>query len=300
MRQQAWNLRDNGSSTRGDHDGATREAMRALRRTDLDLPGAEQTCFPLDDVNAQRAIALGRIMGGNPLNSRMDMRHHQREIHRTRRIDDALCGQAPGLRNLTRRMQKRLGGYTAGVQAIAPHLVALDQGHTGTRGCSNVGSDQPSTTSANDDEIALELPWPRPASIQTAALQRIGQEAPGQRQHAEKRQRAQQTRRRHIPDLFDSGQLRTRIHVDQRRWEHGNLAHSIERGSAQWRQAHRQIDQKKRENRDQTQTKKIGRSVARDAGIDGCHGASKASSQRLAQQITRGQKGQGGADGRGE
>ena len=51
---------------------------------------------------------------------------------------------------------QRFARHTTVVQAVAAHLVRLDQGDLGLDGCRNVSTDQTARATADDDQVAVE------------------------------------------------------------------------------------------------------------------------------------------------
>ena len=117
-----------------------------------------------------------------------------------------------------------LGRDAARIEAVAPHLLLLDQGHLRPDRRGDEGGDQPAGAGADDDQIAIEGSGALPATPGAPAPQRIGGPFAEQGQEAEQQERSDQPRRRYVGRRSNAGEFGTGIDIDERRREHPGLA----------------------------------------------------------------------------
>ena len=86
---------------------------------------------------------------------------------------------------------QRLGRDAAGVQAVAAHLMLLDQGHLGLDRRGDVGGDQSGAAGADDDQVAIEAGGFGPVGVDAPRLDRRDDSLGDQRKHPEQNEGSQ-------------------------------------------------------------------------------------------------------------
>ena len=307
VRGQATDLVDPGyrrhqrAGTGGDHDvaGCDRALLRCLRpaflrsgQLDLDLPGGADGRLAPQTLDAQRRVAFHRIVGLDLRDHALDALHHVGEvelgIHRADAVGLALA-----------RLVQQLGGAdqclrrnAAGVQAVAPHPVALDERDLRLDRRGDVRADQPRAAAADHHHVAIEACGSLPARVDLACVDHRDELLRSQRHHAEQRERHQDGRRQDALQRFEPGELRAHVHVDDRAEQHADLAHPVEGAHRDRREAHHQVDQEEREDRHQSQREQVERSLPANAVVDRCQLLAEASLDRVVEEEARGQEGQ--------
>ncbi|MNY07002.1 hypothetical protein D3C86_1397860 [compost metagenome] len=173
----------------------------------------------------------------------------------------------------------------------------LDQGHPRLHRGGDVGADQSAGPGADHHQVALEALRLAPAGIHLARLEPGQQLAGQQRKHAEQDEGAEQPRREDTAQRVELAQLAPGVHVDQGARQHAELADPPEGARRQSGQAHRQIDQEKREDGHQAQGEQVEGTLLGDAPVDGGQAPTEAAAHPVAQQEAAAQHGQGGAQG---
>ena len=137
----AGNRRHERPGAGGDDDGARRQGLAA--GVDLHRPGRGDLRLALDAFDAERGVALRRIVRLDGSDYALHALHHVGEIEvragrpNAQLLRAADVGQQPG------RPDQRLGRHAAGVEAIAAHAVLLDQRDLGFDRCGDIGGYQP-------------------------------------------------------------------------------------------------------------------------------------------------------------
>ncbi len=136
-------------------------------------------------------------MRGHLGNHRTHPRHHLPKAEGGRGVAQAIFARVRNLMAQLGAANQRLAGHTAKVQAIAAHLVGLDQCHLGLDRRANQGRDQATGAAANHDQVAVEGLWANrfPARIHLLAFDRIHDLLGDQREDAQQHKRADQTGR---------------------------------------------------------------------------------------------------------
>jgi hypothetical protein len=133
---------------------------------------------------------MASAITGHPL-------HHLREVELPLGLD-AVVGAVAHLAHQRRGLDQRLARHAAVVQAVAAHLVALDQRDLGLDHGGDVARDQARRAGADDDQVAVEALRPalgpaarRPCAPSDHVDDLLGQ----QREQAEQHEAADQPRR---------------------------------------------------------------------------------------------------------
>jgi len=108
-----------------------------------------------DHLHPEGGVAFHRIVGFHLADHRPHPVHHCGEIDPWRFGVDAEFPRPAQVSQQAGGADQGLGGHAAGVEAVAAHLVALDQGHFGLHGGGDVGGDQAAGPGADDDEVAV-------------------------------------------------------------------------------------------------------------------------------------------------
>jgi hypothetical protein len=151
----------------------------------------------------------------------------------------------------------------AGIEAIAAHLVLLDQRHLRLHRRRDVRGDEACGAGPDDDDVAVELRRPWPLRIDLARLDRIERLLRHERKDAEQHEREDEAR-----GNLERAELRARVHVHDRPREHAELAHPVEGARRDRREPHHEIDHEERKRRHQPQREEIERAFACDALVD--------------------------------
>ena len=217
----------------GHHDGAGRQRGRAaIGLGDLHVPRVDDPGLAEHHVDAQAAVALDRIVRLDRRHHALHALHHVGERHLRMSVGDAVGGAVAHLVHQLGRLDQRLARHAAVVEAVAAHLVALDQRHLGLHGGRDVARHQPGGTGTDHHQIAVEAPGlaAAPARIDAPRLDRIDDLLGDDRKHAQQHERTDQCGRQDARERLDLRQLRARIHVHQRAGQHAELAHPVEGG----------------------------------------------------------------------
>jgi hypothetical protein len=103
-------------------------------------------------------------------NDAVDTLHDGGEVDRAGCARDAQRAGCFQLLGRLGRADQRLARHAAEVEAVAAHLVALDQRHLGFHRRGDVGGDKSAGPRTDDDEVAIEGLRLRPLRIDFAAL----------------------------------------------------------------------------------------------------------------------------------
>ena len=287
----------------GDDDAFRRQRLlRSVVLGDFDMPRARDLGAADGHIDAERRVALDRVVRFDGAHDTGDALHHVGEVNLRRRFRNAVVLRVPDLPRQRRRLDQRLARHAAVVQAVAAHLVRLDQRHLGLDHGGDVARHQARGTSADDDQVAVEglrLDG-QPLRIDLARLHAVDDLLGDQWQQAEQHEGADQPRIEDALQGVEPGQLRAGEHVDNRTGEHAELAGPIERPGAHLRQAEEQVDRGRWKGRNQTQRDEVERPVLGNARIDLAQPSAEARLHAVAQHITRREKGQQGPDRGGE
>jgi len=225
--------------------------------------------------------------------------HHRLETEGGRGIAEAVLGRVAHLVCNFGTFDQRFARHTAVVQAVAAHLVHLDQRDLGFDGCRNVGADQTARTTANDDQVAVKSlgALVGPAGINLALLHSGHNAARDQREEAQQHKAAPECGTQNALQRFELRQLRARVHIHRRARQHADLADPVIRPHLHARQTHEQVDQEERHHRNQAQSEQVKTAFAFHACVDVDQALTKACLHPVAQQKARRQKRQGRAHG---
>ncbi len=110
-----------------------------------------------DAIDPELGVAFDRVVRLHGFDHALHALHKiakaKVDLHRL----DAKFRRAARLSQELGRAQQGLGRYAAGIQAVAAHLVALDQRHLGLHRSSNVGRDQAGGTCPDHHQVVVEL-----------------------------------------------------------------------------------------------------------------------------------------------
>ena len=151
------NRRNERPRARRDDDVARRErALAAVFEIDLDRPGRGDLCGALKAFDAERGVALDRIMRLDRFDHALHALHHLAEIEIDARRSHAELGGATDVGEELRRSDQRLRRHAAGIEAVAAHAVLFDERHFSFHRRGDVRRDQTGRAGADHDEIALD------------------------------------------------------------------------------------------------------------------------------------------------
>ena len=119
------------------------------------LPWGDQPRLPLDALNPKPLIALDGVVWLDLLDHLSHPLHHGGKIGAGVAWAKAqlvgftlLCGKAGA-------SDQRLGGDTAAVEAISPHLVLLDESHLGLHRCRDIAGNQPTCPGTDHQQVVV-------------------------------------------------------------------------------------------------------------------------------------------------
>ena len=147
------------------------------------------------------------------------------------------------------RAQDRLGRHAASVQAVAAHLVLLDQGDLGFHRRRDVGADQPGRAATDHDQVGIKGLGLVVALVDLPRLDPAQQLFGDDREQAQQHEGAEQPGRGDITQRLHLRQLGAGIHIDHGAGKHADLADPVESPGLDRRQAHDQVDQEEWEGR---------------------------------------------------
>ena len=293
---QTGNRRHEGAGAGGDDDIARGQGLAV----DFHFPGGLDGRGALMHFHTQICIALHRIVRLDIANHALDTVHHPRKVHAGAGLVVTQGMGAVDLCSQLGRTDQGLGGYAAGVQAVAAHGVLLDQADVGLDRRSNVRADQATATGADHHQIAIELFGFVPALVHLPRLDHVDDLARDQWEQAKEDKGTDQIRGENATQGLDLAQLAAGVHVDKGARQHPDLADPPEGARLDPRQAHGQVDHKERKGRHQAQGKEVERALALHALIDRLEFAAETLLYPVAQQKAADQHRQRRAQGRGE
>ena len=135
----------------GYHDPAGGDQLSAR----ADLGGAGKAGLGLDHIDAETPEAGHRIVGRDGGDDLVDVVVDGGEVDLGQGRDDAEARALAYRLGGSCRREQRLGGDAAVVQAIAPHLAALDQRHSRAHQAGAGGDREAARTGADDTEVNL-------------------------------------------------------------------------------------------------------------------------------------------------
>ena len=191
------------------------------------------------------------------------------------------------------------GGHAAGIEAIAAHLVLFYQGNLRFHRRRYIGRDQTGGTTANDQQVVVEMRGFLPAGIHFAAADEAHHKLGNQGKETQQCKGQQQVSRDNVAGGLNLPQLGAGVYVNKRARQHGNPAHHGIGAQLHGGQAHGQVDQEKREHRYKPQGGQVEGTIFFDATVHFRHCVSVTFTQRIPHQETSSQERQRGSNGRG-
>ena len=295
--------RNQGLRAGGNHDGAgCQRLLAAVCQRNVHRPGRGDFGVALQHLNAQRGVALNAVVRFDGADHIPHALHDGGEAERGLAVVQPIPGPVPDLVRHLGRLDQRLAGHAAVVQAIAAHFVRFHQRDFGLDRRRNVGRHQACGTRANHDQVAVKGFGLQmgPARVHLAALEIVHNFARQQRENAQKHQRAQQRWAQDALERVKLAQLGARIHIHSGARQHAELADPVKSPGAQLGQAHHQVDDEEGHQRHQAQREQVKRAVFGDAAVDLGQPLAKARLDAVAQHKARRQKRQGGPDAGGK
>ena len=266
----------------------------------LQLPGGDEAGPALNALHPQPLIALNRVVG-------LDLLDHRRHpLHHGGKIGPGLAGAEAEFASLALfkgeagASDQRLGGDAAGVEAISPHLVLLDQGHPGLDRGGYVAGDQAPGTGAYHQQVVVEASRFAIGGVQPAQGEPALQPAHQPGHQAEQGQGRHQTGGEDLARAGEGGEFAARQHIDEGARQHAELADPVVGTDSDGGEPHQQVDQKEGEEGDEAQAQQIEGAILRHAGLKGGQLVPKAAAHPVAQQEAGAEKGQGGPKRAGE
>ena len=300
---QAGQRRHGRRRTAGDDDGAGAQHLgRTVGGRDLDMPGIEQPGTAGAHLHAQRGVALDRVVRGHRGHRLRHPRHHRAEIRAHRRGHQPELGRATDLMRQSRSPDQRLARHAAGVQAVAAHVVRLDQRHLGAHRRGDVAADQPGSAGTDHDQVAVMAAWTActPRCLQPRHLQPRQRCPCDPRKQRQQHEGPQQRGRDDARQRLQPCQLGAGVHIDQRARQHADLADDRIAPGGHAGEPHQQVDDEERHQRHQPQREQVKGAVALDAALQLLQPRAEARGHPVAQQMARDQHRQRRPGGRGE
>ncbi len=266
----------------------------------LHLPGGDQPRLPFDALHSESFIALYRIVGFDLLDDAGDPLHHGGEIGaglawaKAQLTGPALLGGKAGASD------QRLGGDAAAVEAIAAHLVLLDERHLGLHRCGDIAGHEAAGSGANYQQVVVIA-----GRFAVGGVQSMQGEAPLQtlEQHRHQPEQGQchhQAGGEDIAGAGEVGKLAACQHVDEGAGQHAKLAHPVVGADSDGSEPHQQVDQKEGEDGYEAQAQQIKRPFLLHTGLQAGQLVTKAPLDPVAQQKAGTEKGQGRANAAGK
>ena len=300
---QARQRRHKGLGASGDNNGAGGQSLLATAiERDLHCPGIQNFCIPLQHLHAQAGITLHAVVRLNGGDHAVDALHHRLEAELGLGVAQPIVGAVFHLVGKFGAFDQRFARHTTVVKAIAAHFVGFNQCHFGLHRRRNIGRHQPARAAANHHKIAvkrfrLEMV---PAGVNLPRLDGINNFFGNQRENAQENKRADQARRQNAFERINLGQLRARVHVNRRAQQHAHLADPVKRPGLHLGEAHHQVDDEKRHQGHQAQGEEVKSALFFHTLVDLRHAVAKLVLHGFAQDKTRREEGQCGADAGGK
>ena len=251
---------------------------------------------PFRHSTPEALVARDRIVGLDRRDDPRHARHHLSEVELRGGAAQAEVPRAPHVAQKAGGADEGLGGDATGVETIAAHLVFFDERDLGPHGCRDVGGDEPGRARPDHHEVALELPRPRKALQAFSLLVPTDRTLGEERKDPEQGEGQDEPGREDPPQGLEGPDLAPGVHVHERSGQHADLAHESKRRSPDRREAHQEVDDEEREDRDEAQRQEIKRAIPFDTGIDGAQLSSEAPLHEITQQKTGGEKRQQGPE----
>ncbi|MNQ76817.1 hypothetical protein D3C85_916660 [compost metagenome] len=177
---------------------------------------------------------------------------------------------------------QRLGGNTAGVEAIPPHFVLLDQRHPGLDRGGYVAGDQAPGTGAHHQQVVVEASRFAIGGMQPAQGEPALQPAHQPGHQAEQGQGRHQAGGEDLARAGEGGEFAARQHIDEGTRQHAELADPVVGTDSDGGEPHQQVDQKEGEEGDEAQAQQIEGPILRHAGLKGGQLVAEASAHPVA------------------
>ena len=297
---QSRNRRDERATASGNDDAARGQGARTCGVGHFHSPGRNDFGGPLHHVHAQTGVTLHRIMRRDFLDHALDSLHHFGKIKLGGGLADAKFSGSADVRQQFGGADQRLGRDAAGVQAVAAHLMLFDQGDFGLDRGRDVGRHQSGGTGTDHHQIAIKTGRFAPFGIDPPPLQHRDDLVGDQRENPQQREGSQQFGRHDALERVNLRQLGAGVHINHGAGQHADLTDPIKGPGADRGQAHDQIDDEERKNRNQPQGEQIKTAFPLNPGVDGFQFVAEFALHPVTQHEARDQKSQGRAEGRGE
>ena len=266
--RQRWHKRARAS---GDHDIASGERPCAtVVQGDLHRPRVHNSGVAHQNLHTQAGVALDAVVRRDLGNDGMDTRHDLAKTEARAGSGQAVFRRMQDLMAQLGGLDECLAGHAAEVQAVATHLVGLDQGYFGLDCGGYERADQTTGPGTNDHQVALKTLWANclPACVDLALTHRIQHPLGNQREQAQQDESTYQARRQNGSQRIDLGNFGAGIHVGHGAGQHAELADPEEGPGLDARQAHQQIERKKWNGGYQPQGKQVKRTFLVDTFVD--------------------------------
>ena len=162
--------------TGGNHNAAgSQDLFLTVVERDFNGPGVDDFGVALQNLDTQLGVARHAVMGLNRPDHGLNPLHDCFEAEHGRCVTQAIGRAVSHLMGQPGALDERFGRHTAIVQAVAAHLVRLDQCHPGLDDSRNVGADQAARPAPDHDQIAVKVPGANrfPARVDLATSQDI-------------------------------------------------------------------------------------------------------------------------------
>ena len=285
-----------GPGTAGDDDTARGERPAVDRH----LPGREDAGVALHAIYPQRGKSLHRVVGLDGFHHRLHPLHHLPEIHLHRHRLQAELRRATGVIGDAGGADQGLAGHAARIQAVAAHLVALDQCHLRLHRRRDQRRHQPRRAGADDDHVGIKAARAPERRKHPARLDGCQQPLRQQREHRQQHKGQQQAGRDDTGGGLQFAQAGAGVHIGRCRRQHAQLRYPVITPGPDRQQAHQQVDNKEGEYGDQAQGKQIKGALLFKAGIHRTQLPPEFVLHPVPQQQARYQEGQGRPDTAGE
>ena len=178
--------------------------------------------MPLQDFDAQSCISLDTVMRLYCANDVVNASHHGPEAESgLDRFEPIAIGMSHLMRQLGASDQ-RFARHATVVEAVAAHLVALDEGYASLDGRSDVRGHESRSAGADHDQIAIEARWLFPLRVHASFLHGVEHALRDQGKQAQQGERQQDAGRENARERFDLTQLSACIHVDESGGQHAS------------------------------------------------------------------------------